>query len=171
MAKPYKGPDDKVVTFDPKRKRKLKELSLQKQRRLRQPMTLKEALVQSLKEDKQNQAEYFDQCHARLLRVKARLASSFLEPDDEKREALTDKLQDLEGEALWDVIHAQGVHRWQIAHKLELLEELLNIGQSWSDRREFFLIASARMDLDHADWRAAKKAGSPQSPQEEREGA
>jgi hypothetical protein len=70
------------------------------------------------------------------------------------------KLQNIEGEALWAVIHAQGIQRWQIHCKLQLLEELLNMGHSWFDRREFFLIASARMDLESSDWRADGKAES-----------
>jgi hypothetical protein len=158
-----KGPDDKVVTFDPKRKRKLKELKPQKHR---QPMTLKEALMSSLQQDDTDRARDFDECYARLLRVKARLASNFLESDDEKREALTDRLQDQESDALWGVIYAQGVHRWQIAHKLQLLDELMHIG-SWVDRRDYFLLNSARLDLEHADWRAKGVKG--QAP--EREGA
>jgi hypothetical protein len=113
--------------------------------------------VQSLQEDRKNQAEHFDQCYARLLRVKARLASAFLEPDDDKREALTDKLQDREGDALWDVIHAKAIHRWQINHKLQLLEEILHEGQGWSDQREFFMLASARMDLERLAPRAEAK--------------
>jgi hypothetical protein len=148
-----KGLDDKIVTFDPKRK--LKELKLLKQRQPRQPMTLKEALVQSLQEDKENQAEHFDQCYARLLRVQARLASAFLERDDAKREALTDKLQDREEAALWDVIGAQAVHRWQIARKLQLLEQIMHLGVSWYDQREFFMLASARMDLERLEPRKA----------------
>jgi hypothetical protein len=149
-----KGPDDKVVTFDPKRKRKLKELKPQKHRQPQQPLTFREALVQSLKEDDNNQAQYFDECYARLLRAQAKVASAFLEPDDEKREALTERLQDQEGEALWDVIHAHGIHCWQIARKLKLLEQLLRDGSaigSWYDQREFFMLASVRMDLERSD--------------------
>jgi hypothetical protein len=153
-----KGPDDKVVIFDPKRKRRLKELKPQKHRQPQQPLTFKEALVQSLKEDDNNQAQYFDECYARLLRAQAKVATAFLEPDDEKREALTEKLQDREGEAVWDVIHAYGIHRWQIAHKLKLLEQMLRDGFSWYDQREFFMLASARMDLERSDpLKAAKQ--------------
>ena len=93
----------------------------------------------SLGQDNTDQASDFDECYARLLRVKARLARNVLESDDEKREALTDRLQDIGGEAHWDIIHARAVHRWQIAQKLELLEELMHIG-TWGDRREYFLL-------------------------------
>jgi hypothetical protein len=111
----------------------------------------------SLEQDKAAWASDYDECYARLLRVKARLARNDLESDDEKREALTDKLQDIE--AHWDIIHARAVHRWQIAHKLELLEELLHIG-TWGDRREYFLLNSARLHLEDADWRVLEAKGA-----------
>ena len=128
--------NDKVVALRPKRE-----------------LTLKEALVKSLQNDKAAQADYFDGVYAKLLRAKADVAEAIAGRCSDKRLA---KLQDIESEAQWDVILAAAVNRWQIAHKLELLEELLNIGQSWFDRREFFMIASARMDLARTDWRAPK---------------
>jgi hypothetical protein len=72
-------------------------------------------------------------------------------------------LLDRENDAQWNVIHARAVHRWQIAHKLELLDELLNTGR-WGDRHEFFLLASARMDLEDTEPRgrpSQKTGGSP----------
>jgi len=88
---------------------------LKQQRQPSRPLTLKEALVQSLNEANANRAQYFDECYARLLRVQARVVTAFLEPDDGKREALADKLQDREEAALWGVIGAHGIHSWQIA--------------------------------------------------------
>jgi hypothetical protein len=140
--------NDKVVTFDPKEKRKLKQLRPSKPQR---PMTLKEALMASLEEDNNNQTEYFDEVYAKLLRIKARMLDCKHEPASEEHEARFDKLLDRESDALWEVIHARAIHRWQIARKLELVEEALKIGQNWVDQREFFLLASARMDLEHIE--------------------
>jgi hypothetical protein len=120
--------NDKVVALQPKR-----------------PLTLKEALVKSLQESKKDQSEYFNEVYAGLLRAKADVAEAIAKECSDRRLA---KLQDIEGEALWDVIHAHAIHRWQINHKLELLQELLHTGQNWFDQREFFLLASARMDLE-----------------------
>jgi hypothetical protein len=111
-------------------------------------MTLKEALMASLHEDKESQSEYFDEMHAKLLQDQADIASAIAGQCSEKR---LNKLQDIEGEAVWDVIRARGIYRWQIGTKLKLLEQLLHQGQNWYDQREFFLLASAFLDLQHPE--------------------
>jgi hypothetical protein len=41
--------------------------------------------------------------------------------------------------------------RTALGSKLEQLEELLHQGHNWFDQREFFLLASARLDLEHPE--------------------
>jgi hypothetical protein len=52
---------------------------------------------------------------------------------------------------MWDVIRSRGVYRWQIGAKLKLLEALMHQGQNWYDQREFLMLASAHMDLQHPE--------------------
>jgi hypothetical protein len=61
------------------------------------------------------------------------------------------KLQDVESEALWEVIKTRAVERYQLERKLTQLETLMHTGQSWFDQREFFLLPNTRMDLEHAE--------------------
>jgi hypothetical protein len=123
--------NDKVVTLRPAKQ-----------------MSLREALMASLNEDKENQSEYFEEVYARLLRAQADIASAIAGQCSDRR---LNKLQDIEGEAVWEVIRARGVYRWQIGAKLKLLEVLMHQGQNWFDQREFFLLASAVMDLQHPE--------------------
>jgi hypothetical protein len=56
---------------------------------------------------------------------------------------------------VWEVIRTAAVRRWQILDKLGLLQDLLTEGgTTWHDHREYHLLASAMIDLDHFDWRA-----------------
>jgi hypothetical protein len=120
----------------------------------KRPMTLKEALMASLQADKDAQFDHFNEVYAKLLHAQAEVAEAVAGRCSERR---LSKLQDLENEAQWDVIHARAVQRWQINQKLQLLEELLHMGQNWADQREFFLLASARMDLERLEPLAAAR--------------
>ena len=80
----------------------------------RQP-TLREALMASLQEDKDVQFDHFNEVYAKLLRAQADVAEAIAAKCSDRRLA---KLQDIEGEAMWEVIHARAVQRWQIGRKL-----------------------------------------------------
>jgi hypothetical protein len=56
----------------------------------------------------------------------------------------------------WSRLERQhAIARRQIKAKLELLEQILHEGRAWFDRREFFLLASACMDLERLEPLAA----------------
>jgi hypothetical protein len=111
-------------------------------------LTLKQALIKSLEGNQDAQRDYFNEVHARLLRTQADIAEATAGHCSHRRLC---KLQDMESEALWEVIKTRAVERYQVEQKLVQLETLMHTGQSWYDQREFFLLASARMDLEHAE--------------------
>jgi|RhiMetdeSRZDD1v2_1073273.scaffolds.fasta_scaffold123045_3 hypothetical protein len=111
-------------------------------------LTLKQALIKSLQGNADAQSDYFNEVYARLLRAQADIAEAAAGNCSNRR---LSKLQDVESEALWEVIKTHAVERYQIGHKLAQLETLLHTGQCWYDQREFFLLASARMDLERAE--------------------
>jgi hypothetical protein len=111
-------------------------------------LTLKQALIKSLQGNADAQSDYFNEVYARLLRAQADIAEAVAKSCSNRR---LSKLQDLESEALWEVIKSRAVERYQVEHKLTQLETLMRTGQNWYDQREFFLLASARMDLEHAE--------------------
>jgi hypothetical protein len=92
----------------------------------------------------------FDAAFSKLLLAQAnaqRVRASAAHNDSHMSRAL-----DSEGDAVWDVIRTAAVRRWQVHDKLTLLEDLLKEGgTTWADHREYFLLASARIDLDHLD--------------------
>jgi hypothetical protein len=111
-------------------------------------LTLKQALIKSLQGNEDTQSDYFNEVYARLLRAQADIAEATAGTCSNRR---LSRLQDVESEALWEVVKTRAVERCQIEQKLAQLESLMHTGQCWYDRREFFLLASARMDLGHAD--------------------
>jgi hypothetical protein len=111
-------------------------------------LTLKQALIKSLQGNADAQSDYFNEVYARLLRAHADIAEAVANSCGNRR---LSKLQDLESEAFWEVIKSRAVERYQVEHKLAQLETLMHAGQNWFDKREFFLLASARMDLEHAE--------------------
>lgn len=130
--------NDKIVVLEPK-------------------LTKKRARKQSSRQNTDARDEHFKAVHATLLRAKAEVAQAIAQPicSDRKME----KLQDIESVAIWDMIRARAIHRHQIGEKLALLEELLHIGNEWFDQRDLFLLASARMDLEHLEPMAAGENG------------
>ena len=111
-------------------------------------LTLKQALIKSLQGNEEALTDHFNEVYGRLLRTQADIAEGIANTCGTRR---LSKLQDFESEALWEVIKTRAVERYQVGRKLLQLEELLKTGQNWFDKREFFLLASVRMDLDHAD--------------------
>jgi hypothetical protein len=111
-------------------------------------LSFKDALIKSLQGNEEVQTDHFNEVYARLLRAQADVAEGIVNTCGSRR---LSKLQDLESEALWELIKTRAVERYQICHKLLQFEELLNTGHTWFDRREFFLLASVRMDLEHSE--------------------
>jgi hypothetical protein len=111
-------------------------------------LSLKDALIKSLEGNEELQTGHFNEVYARLLRTQADIAEGVADNCGNRR---LSKLQDIESEALWEMIKARAVERHQVEQKLWQLENLMHTGHNWYDQREFFLLASARMDLEHAD--------------------
>jgi hypothetical protein len=111
-------------------------------------LSLKQALIKSLQDSDEARTDHFNEIYSRLLRTQADIVEGIASNCGTRR---LSKLQDLEGEVLWEMIRSRAVERYQIGQKLAQLEALLNTGHSWFDNREFFLLASARMDLVHSE--------------------
>lgn len=98
-------------------------------------ISLKDALTKSLQGNEGAQVDYFNEVYARLLRTQGDIAEGIANNCGNSRLC---KLQDLESEALWEVIRTRAVERYQVEEKLAQLEHLMHTGQSWFDQREFF---------------------------------
>lgn len=59
-----------------------------------------------------------------------------------------DLATDAEEEAVWAMIRTRTAHHWQIRHKLDVLQELLDVGGEWYDRRDRMLLASIKEDVE-----------------------
>jgi hypothetical protein len=103
-------------------------------------------------DDNKEAAREFDACYSELLRAQAAI------PEGGARIAgFTDEqmaeLSDVECAAVWKLIKTPAVRAWQVCQKLQVLEDLLKEGgATWADRREHFLLASARLDLSTPDF-------------------
>ena len=101
-----------------------------------------------MSEDREEDVVEFNRVYAELQKAQAEIATfsarTEKRSDDDDR---MDALQDVECAAIWQLIRTPAIHKWQIRQKLEVLEYLMQDNSDWTDQREHFLLASARLDL------------------------
>lgn len=98
--------------------------------------------------DEEHKSHQFDQVWGRLVAMQSKLAASQASENvDARTDDEMDRILSEMGEATWALIRTRAIHKWQILHKVEHLQELLDGGNNWLDNRDHLLLASIRLDL------------------------